>query len=78
MYTHLLPHRLPLLHPPSYDQDERQTIFLSDGASPLPKLRPSREEDDAELTFTNVPFEEHKLKRGGAKGAGGSQTKWYS
>jgi len=25
-----------------------------------------------------VPFEEHKLKRGGAAGAGGSQTKWYS
>ena len=37
-----------------------------------------RRADDAQLTFKNVPFEEHKIKRGGAAGAGGSQTKWYS
>ena len=55
----------------------RQSVFLSEGAT-LPSPRPSRAADDKELTFTNVPFEEHKLKRGGAAGAGGSQTKWYS
>jgi len=58
--------------------DDRQPLFLSQAASPLPKPRPSRSSDEAELTFANVPFEEHKLKRGGAAGAGGSQTKWYS
>ena len=62
----------------SLGKDERQSLFLSPGAHPLPKPRPSRAADDAELTFTNVPFEEHKIKRGGAAGAGGSQTKWYS
>ena len=61
----------------SLGKDERQSIFLSEGAT-LPTPRPSRADDDKELTFTNVPFEEHKLKRGGAAGAGGSQTKWYS
>ena len=59
-------------------KDERQSLFLSEAAAPLPKPRPTREADDRELTFTNVPFEEHKIKRGGAAGAGGSQTKWYS
>jgi len=62
----------------SLGKDERQTLFLSERAYPLPKARSTREEDDKELTFTNVPFEEHKIKRGGARGAGGSQTKWYS
>lgn len=62
----------------SLGKDERQTLFLSESAHPLPKPRPAREDDNKELTFTNVPFEEHKIKRGGAKGAGGSQTKWYS
>ena len=61
----------------SLGKDERQSVFLSPRVA-LPKPRPSREADAAELTFTNVPFEEHKLKRGGAAGAGGSQTKWYS
>ena len=55
-----------------------QTVFLSAAAHPLPTPRPSRADDDKQLTFTNVPFEEHKVKRGGAAGAGGSQTKWYS
>ena len=82
------PHLIPLFTPPfipritliSQDlgKDERQTLFLSEGAAPLPKPPTSREADEAELTFTNVPFEEHKIKRGGARGAGGSQTKWYS
>ena len=62
----------------SLGKDERQTLFLPEAAPPLPRPRRTREQDDAELTFTNVPFEEHKIKRGGAKGAGGSQTKWYS
>ena len=62
----------------SLGKDERQTLFLSQAATPLPRPRPTREDDDKDLTFTNVPFEEHKIKRGGAKGAGGSQTKWYS
>ena len=62
----------------SLGKDERQSLFLSPGAAPLPRPRPSRADDDRELTFTNVPFEEHKVKRGGAAGAGGSQTKWYS
>ena len=62
----------------SLGKDERQSLFLSSSAYPLPRSRPTREEDDQELTFTNVPFEEHKVKRGGAAGAGGSQTKWYS
>ena len=62
----------------SLGKDERQTLFLSDAATPLPRPRPSREADAEELTFSNVPFEEHKVKRGGAAGAGGSQTKWYS
>ena len=62
----------------SLGKDERQTLFLSKGAAQLPRPRPTREDDDKDLTFTNVPFEEHKIKRGGAKGAGGSQTKWYS
>ena len=62
----------------SLGKDERQSLLLSDGAAPLPRPRPSREDDAAQLTFPNVPFEEHKLKRGGAAGAGGSQTKWYS
>ena len=62
----------------SLGKDERQSLLLSDGAAPLPRPRPSREDDAKELTFPNVPFEEHKLKRGGAAGAGGSQTRWYS
>jgi len=62
----------------SLGKDERQSLFLSESAAVLPRPRPSREEDERELTFTNVPFEEHKIKRGGAAGAGGSQTKWYS
>lgn len=61
----------------SLGKDERQSVFLAPEAT-LPKPRPSREADAKELTFTNVPFEEHKIKRGGAAGAGGSQTKWYS
>jgi len=68
--------------PPSHvclqlGKDERQSLLLSAGAAPLPHAPPTRE-SEADLTFTNVPFEEHKLKRGGAKGAGGSQTRWYS
>ena len=62
----------------SLGKDERQTLFLSAAAAPLPKPRRTRDEDEKALTFANVPFEEHKIKRGGAKGAGGSQTKWYS
>lgn len=61
----------------SLGKDERQTLFLSAAATPLPRPPPPRAAD-AELTFPNVPFEEHKIKRGGAAGAGGSQTKWYS
>jgi len=58
-------------------KDERQSLFLSAATAPLPKPPPPRSADD-ELTFANVPFEEHKVKRGGAAGAGGSQTRWYS
>ena len=65
------------LYEQSLGKDERQSVFLSADAA-LPTARPSRADDDKELTFTNVPFEEHKLKRGGAAGAGGSQTRWYS
>ena len=65
------------LYEQSLGKDERQSVFLSADAA-LPTARPSRAADDKELTFTNVPFEEHKLKRGGAAGAGGSQTRWYS
>ena len=58
-------------------KDERQSLFLSAATAPLPKPPPPRSAED-ELTFANVPFEEHKVKRGGAAGAGGSQTRWYS
>lgn len=58
-------------------KDERQSLFLSAATAPLPKPPPPRSADE-ELTFANVPFEEHKIKRGGAAGAGGSQTRWYS
>ena len=61
----------------SLGKDDRQSLLLSAEASPLPRPSPPRS-SDAELTFTNVPFEEHKIKRGGAAGAGGSQTRWYS
>ena len=46
--------------------------------APLPKPRGTRDAELAAQTFANVPFEEHKIKRGGAAGAGGSQTRWYS
>jgi len=59
-------------------KDERQSLFLSSAAAPLPRPPPPRTADKEYLTFENVPFEEHKIKRGGASGAGGSQTKWYS
>ena len=58
-------------------KDERQSLFLSEAATPPPHPPPPRSAD-SELTFENVPFEEHKIKRGGAAGAGGSQTRWYS
>ena len=65
-------------------RDERQSLIM---------LRERREEilckarlppgeqrrvEQRDATFKNVPFEEHKIKRGGAAGAGGSQTRWYS
>ena len=71
------PHDLRTQGSSSLGKDERQSLFLSAEAAALITPPPPREAD-AELTFTNVPFEEHKLKRGGAAGAGGSQTKWYS
>ena len=58
--------------------DERQCLYLSADAAPLPKPRGTRDAELAAQTFANVPFEEHKIKRGGAAGAGGSQTRWYS
>lgn len=58
-------------------RDERQSVLLSAAAAPLPHPPPTRD-SERDLTFPNVPFEEHKVKRGGARGAGGSQTKWYS
>ena len=61
----------------SLGRDERQSLFLSADAAALITPAPPRAAD-ADLTFANVPFEEHKIKRGGAAGAGGSQTKWYS
>jgi len=66
------------LIPQDLGKDERQSLFLSSAAAPLPRPPPPRTADKEYLTFENVPFEEHKIKRGGASGAGGSQTKWYS
>mmetsp|Transcript_929 Transcript_929/g.3515 ORF Transcript_929/g.3515 Transcript_929/m.3515 type:complete len:305 (+) Transcript_929:399-1313(+) len=60
----------------SLGKDERQTVFLAPGSA-LPKPPPPREENGPCLTYPNVPFEEHKIRRGGAAGAGGSQTKYY-
>lgn len=60
----------------SMGKDERQSLFLSERVCPLPG--PTTAPAAEEMTFPNVPFEEHKAKRGGAAGAGGSQTKWYS
>uniref|UniRef100_A0A7S4FA41 Methyltransferase domain-containing protein n=1 Tax=Chrysotila carterae TaxID=13221 RepID=A0A7S4FA41_CHRCT len=56
--------------------DERQSLFLADAAAQTVGSEPA--DTHRKLTFPNVPFEEHKIKRGGAAGAGGSQTKWYS
>ena len=62
----------------SLGKDERQCLYLSADAAPLPRPRGERDAENAAQTFANVPFEEHKIKRGGAAGAGGSQTRWYS
>mmetsp|Transcript_206 Transcript_206/g.439 ORF Transcript_206/g.439 Transcript_206/m.439 type:complete len:424 (-) Transcript_206:71-1342(-) len=63
--------------------DERQSIIVlkerRDEILTKRRLPPGeqRKLEANEATFKNVPFEEHKIKRGGAAGAGGSQTKWY-
>ena len=47
----------------SLGKDERQTLFLGIGAPAAQATAGSRGRQQR-LTFTNVPFEEHKIKRG--------------
>ena len=56
--------------------DERQCLYLSADAAPLEAGRGTPNAGAAAQTFANVPFEEHKIKRG--RLAGVSQTRWYS